>query len=55
MVLEEHTACSDVVAVGKGCEIHFVPSSAGYTKELTNVGIDGIDDGLGGAANGGAS
>ena len=45
-MLEEHTACSDV-AVGNGYEI------LQATKELINACIDGIDDGLGGTANGG--
>jgi hypothetical protein len=45
--------CKGDVAVGKSYEVHYVHSSAGYTQEmLQGVDIDGIDDGLGGAANG---
>lgn len=45
--------CKGDVQVGKSYEIHYVHSSAGYHQaELQNVAADGIDDGLGGAANG---
>lgn len=41
------------VEVGKTYEVHYVHSSAGYSKrQLKREGIDGVDDGLGGAANG---
>jgi len=47
------TSCRGAVEVGKSYEVHYVHSSAGYTaEELEGAGIDGIDDGLGGAANG---
>jgi hypothetical protein len=49
----EFQYCKGDVAVGKSYEIHYVHSSAGYTKEEgTEAEVDGIDDGLGGAANG---
>jgi len=45
--------CTGDVRVGKSYEVHYVHSSAGYTEaEKTSKGIDGMDDGLGGAANG---
>jgi len=45
--------CKGDVQVGKSYEVHYVHSSAGYSAEdLNGVDIDGIDDGLGGAANG---
>jgi len=45
--------CKGEVEVGKSYEIHYVHSSAGYSEaDLVGADIDGIDDGLGGAANG---
>lgn len=45
--------CKGDVQVGKSYEVHYVHSSAGYTaEELADAEVDGIDDGLGGAANG---
>jgi len=45
--------CKGDVAVGKSYEIHYVHSSAGYDQDTKgDAGVDGIDDGLGGAANG---
>jgi len=45
--------CKGQVEVGESFEVHYVHSSAGYSPEdLKEVDIDGIDDGLGGAANG---
>jgi len=45
--------CKGDVQVGKSYEIHYVHSSAGYSAEqLVGADIDGMDDGLGGAANG---
>jgi len=45
--------CRGDVQVGKSYEVHYVHSSAGYTsEELEGADQDGIDDGLGGAANG---
>lgn len=46
--------CGAGVAVGKTYEVHYVHSSAGYSDEdLDGIdGVDPIDDGLGGAANG---
>jgi len=46
--------CKGQVSVGKSYEVHYVHSSAGYTEEMLEgvTDIDGIDDGLGGAANG---
>lgn len=45
--------CKGKVEVGKSYELHYVHSSAGYTAaELEGSNIDGIADGLGGAANG---
>jgi len=45
--------CKGDVAVGKTYEVHYVHSSAGYSNEdLVGVDLDGIEDGLGGAANG---
>merc|ERR1712190_384414 len=46
--------CKGQVEVGKSYEVHYVHSSAGYTATdiANNIDIDGIDDGLGGAANG---
>jgi len=45
--------CLGEVAVGKTYEVHYVHSSAGYSEEdLEGADIDGIEDGLGGAANG---
>lgn len=49
----EFQHCKGQVYVGKSYEVHYVHSSAGYTSEQkTDLGVDGIDDGLGGAANG---
>jgi len=49
----EFEHCKGQVYVGKSYEVHYVHSSAGYTDEQkTDLGVDGIDDGLGGAANG---
>jgi len=49
----EFEHCKGDVAVGKSYEVHYVHSSAGYTDaEAAAAGVDGIDDGLGGAANG---
>jgi hypothetical protein len=54
--LKEYTFqyCKGQVSVGKSYEVHYVHSSAGYTTEMLAglTDIDGIDDGLGGAANG---
>lgn len=45
--------CTGDVRVGKSYEVHYVHSSAGYTEEmLDGMDHDGMDDGLGGAANG---
>mmetsp|Transcript_38172 Transcript_38172/g.95783 ORF Transcript_38172/g.95783 Transcript_38172/m.95783 type:complete len:374 (+) Transcript_38172:73-1194(+) len=45
--------CKGQVEVGKSYEVHYVHSSAGYSREdLAGADFDGIDDGLGGAANG---
>lgn len=46
--------CKGQVEVGKSYEIHYVHSSAGYTAAdvAGNPDVDGMDDGLGGAANG---
>jgi len=46
--------CTGDVQVGKSYEVHYVHSSAGYSQEVrdSNPDVDGIDDGLGGAANG---
>jgi hypothetical protein len=46
--------CKGQVSVGKSYEVHYVHSSAGYGEEMLKglTDIDGIDDGLGGAANG---
>jgi len=47
------TSCKGAVEVGKSYEVHYVHSSAGYASEdLAGAGVDGIEDGLGGAANG---
>jgi len=49
----EFKHCKGEVEVGKSYEIHYVHSSAGYSEaDLVGADIDGIDDGLGGAANG---
>jgi len=49
----EFQYCKGDVQVGKSYEVHYVHSSAGYTDaELVGADLDGIDDGLGGAANG---
>jgi hypothetical protein len=45
--------CAGQMYVGYSYEVHYVHSSAGYTdSEAVAAGVDGIDDGLGGAANG---
>jgi len=45
--------CKGKLEIGKSFEVHYVHSSAGYSADdLAGVDIDGIDDGLGGAANG---
>jgi hypothetical protein len=45
--------CKGDVAVGKSYEVHYVHSSAGYSQsDLVDASVDGIEDGLGGAANG---
>lgn len=48
--------CKGDVQVGKSYEVHYVHSSAGYAyatkEERQSADIDGIEDGLGGAANG---
>jgi len=45
--------CRGQVEVGMSYEVHYVHSSAGYTpEEIAGGSVDGIDDGLGGAANG---
>jgi hypothetical protein len=45
--------CKGQMHVGLSYEVHYVHSSAGYTAEmLEGADSDGIDDGLGGAANG---
>lgn len=39
--------------MGKSYEVHYVHSSAGYSQaDLEDASVDGIEDGLGGAANG---
>jgi len=49
----EFKYCKDHVQVGMSYEVHFVHSSAGYDKpETAGVGLEYINDGLGGAANG---
>jgi hypothetical protein len=45
--------CKGEVEVGKTYEVHYVHSSAGYSAEdIADADVDGIEDGLGGAANG---
>jgi hypothetical protein len=45
--------CKGEMEVGKSYEVHYVHSSAGYSEAmLADADIDGIEDGLGGAANG---
>jgi hypothetical protein len=45
--------CKGEVEVGKTYEVHYVHSSAGYSeKQLETKDVDGVDDGLIGAANG---
>jgi len=45
--------CTGMVQVGMTYEVHYVHSSAGYTREMVaNTDIDLLGDGLGGAANG---
>jgi len=44
--------CKGDVQVGKSYEVHYVHSSAGYNSSDLPSDVDGIDDGLGGAANG---
>jgi hypothetical protein len=45
--------CLGEVEVGKTYEVHYVHSSAGYAPEdIDDADVDGIEDGLGGAANG---
>lgn len=52
----EFQHCKGDVQVGKSYEVHYVHSSAGYAyntkEERQSADIDGIEDGLGGAANG---
>jgi len=49
----EFQHCKGDVQVGKSYEVHYVHSSAGYSQEdLQGADVDGIEDGLGGAANG---